>query len=113
MTSYDKWVVDQGNKELQEQVKEDWKMFYSVKSGGKEGRIKSINRNTAEAQFQWIVENKDCFCRACTHQYLKDFSVYMDTYNSDCIHKEVEVDTEEEPKEETVEKSWYAIRWRK
>ena len=37
----------------------------------------------------------------------------MDTYNSDCIHKEVGVDTEEEPKEETVEKRWYAIRWRK
>jgi hypothetical protein len=109
MTAYDKWVADQDNKELEERVKEEWKMFYTVKSGGKEGRIESINRSTAEAQFQWIVENKDCFCRVCTHQYLKDFSVYMDTYNNDCIRKGVEVDTEEEP----IEKRWYAIRWRK
>jgi uncharacterized protein YgiM (DUF1202 family) len=109
MTSYDKWVVDQDNKELQEQVEADWKMFYSVKYGGKEGRIKSVNRTTAESQFQWIVQNKDCFCRTCTHQYLKDFSVYMDTYDHHCVHKEEEVTNEEE----TIQKRWYAVRWRK
>ena len=91
MTAYDRWVVDPHNQELQQQVKEGWKMFYSVKYGGKEGRIKAVNRGTAETQFQWLLENKDCFCRTCTHQYLKDYSVYMDSYNTQCIKEEPQV----------------------
>ena len=34
-------------------------MFYTVKYGGKEGRIKAVNRRTAENQFQWLLQNKD------------------------------------------------------
>jgi len=86
MTSYDRWVKDPSNKELQQQVKEEWQMYYSVKHGGKEGRIKAVNRESAETQFQWLLENKDCFCRTCTHQYVKDYSVYMDSYNNKCVH---------------------------
>ena len=91
MTAYDKWLADPENLELQKQVKEEWKMFYSVKYGGKEGRIKATNRLTAEEQFQWIIKSKDCFCRTCTQQYLQDYSVYMDSYNTQCTRKEPQV----------------------
>jgi len=91
MTAYDRWVVDQDNQELQQQVKEEWKMFYNVKYGDKEGRIKAVNKASAETQFVWLIENKDCFCRICTHQYLKDYLVYMDSYNTQCVHKEPQV----------------------
>ena len=91
MTAYDRWVLDQDNIELQQQVKEEWMFYYSVKYGGKEGRIKAKNRESGEAQFQWIMENKDCFCMACTHQYLNDYSVYMNSYNTQCVHKEPQI----------------------
>jgi len=91
MTAYDRWVVDKANQELQQQVKEEWKMFYNVKYGGKEGRIKAVNRASAETQFQWLLENKDCFCETCNHQYLKDYLVYMNSYNTQCVKKEPQV----------------------
>ena len=91
MTAYDKWVLDPSNKELQNQVKEEWMMYHNVKYGGKEGRIKATNRASAEEQFKWLMENKDCFCRTCTHQYLGSYMVYMNTYDTQCVHKEPQV----------------------
>ena len=65
--------------------------FFTVKHGGKEGRIKAINRASAEKQFTWLVENNECFCRECTKGFLRNYNVYMDTYNDNHINNEVHI----------------------
>ena len=65
--------------------------FYTVKYGGKEGRIKAVNRSSAEEQFTWLVKNNECFCRECTKGFLRNYNVYMDTYNDNHINNEVHI----------------------
>tara|TARA_R110000824_G_scaffold59762_2_gene160182 strand:- start:4715 stop:4939 length:225 start_codon:yes stop_codon:yes gene_type:complete len=55
--------------------------YYTVKHAGKEGRIKALNRPSAEKQFEWLVKNNECFCRECTKGFLSSYNVYMDVYN--------------------------------
>lgn len=81
MSMYDKWVGGDMNKE-------EWMKYYAVKVGGMEGRIKAYNRQSAEQQMDWIVANQKCFCRDCTKQLLKDYYLYMDTYNKEHISDE-------------------------
>tara|TARA_R110002012_G_scaffold271038_2_gene456187 strand:+ start:471 stop:785 length:315 start_codon:yes stop_codon:yes gene_type:complete len=61
-----------------------WEKYYTVKYGGREGRIKAINRESAVAQFEWMIKSADCFCRDCVQTMKKGYSVYMDWTDATC-----------------------------
>ena len=63
---------------------ENWAKYYTVKYGGREGRIKALNRQSATAQFEWMIKNADCFCRDCVQTMKQSYSVYMDWTDNTC-----------------------------
>lgn len=67
-------------------VASDWAKYYTVKFHGREGRIKAMNRQSAVAQFEWMVRNADCFCRDCVKTMQSSYSVYLDWTDKTCVH---------------------------
>jgi hypothetical protein len=68
-----------------------WAKYWTVKTSVKEGRIKAVNQASASAQFKWLVENADCFCRTCVDTMNKKYSLYMDWSDKTCSRESPQV----------------------
>lgn len=50
------------------------------------GTVDAVNQLSAEAQFKWLLEHKECFCKKHCDIYYKDYSVTMNSLHSECIN---------------------------
>lgn len=53
------------------------------------GTVHAVNQLSAEAQFKWLIENKECFCKKHCDEYYKDYSVTMNPLHSECLNPPV------------------------
>ena len=52
--------------------------IYKVEQSDVSGYVKAYNKGSADIMMQWVMENKDCFCKACVEELSKDYSVYIE-----------------------------------
>ena len=50
------------------------------------GTVNAVNQLSAESQFKWLIENKECFCKKHCDEYYKDYSVTMNPLHSECLN---------------------------
>jgi len=62
--------------------------YYRSKYYGIEASVDAINRDSADAQLEWLLTGNPCFCSECRETYAKEYSIRLlagyDTTNSTC-----------------------------
>jgi len=60
--------------------------YYMTKHFGITASVDAVSRESAEAQLQWLLNEKSCFCYNCRETYFTDYSVRLRSgYEDDTV----------------------------